>query len=377
MSKEAKKRIAVIAGIRSQYVKMASFQRGVMKYAAGLNCNFDFVYIDTGQHYDRELAGGFIEDLGIKFDYQIIYEDKDPIDIFADMYRKLFRLIRDMHIEKPFSYLVVFGDANTSMVGALVATKQNIPLMHIEAGLRLGSLKSPEESNRIVADRLASLRSVSCKSHFENLIKEGLSDNSFFAGDIIYDLVNDISASCDESKILYENDRKRLSFYEDDFIIASIHRDENIRDKILPVFFDALKATNRSVIFLAHKRILNSVSEINYDKRKITIAEYVSYPEFIKALKACAYVVTDSGALQREAYYLKKRCLIRQEVAFWQILVEKGVHKLIGKDIEDMLSGIAWIENKIKGNDYPELDDFGNGTAMKTILELIANGYNT
>jgi UDP-N-acetylglucosamine 2-epimerase len=353
---------------------MAAFQRGVKKYSNSLSCSVDFIYIDAGQHYDHELAGGFIGELGVKFDQRIDYAEKDPIDIFADMYRKLYRLIRDINNEKPLDYVVVFGDANATMVGSLVASKQGIPLIHIEAGLRLGTLKSPEESNRIMADHLSELRAISCKPHFDNLLKEGLSGNSFFTGDIIYDLVNEISDYSCVKEIDYYIMGKKYVYSKDDFIISSLHRNENLRDNVLPTFFKAMESSNRPVFFIAHKQIENAIGELKYNKEQITITDHVPYFGLINALKNCAYIMTDSGAFQREAYYLKKRCLIRQEIAFWQTLVEQGIHRLIGKDLGDMMDGIKWIEEKITKNNYPATDVFGDGMAMKKILEIIANG---
>jgi UDP-N-acetylglucosamine 2-epimerase len=235
-------------------------------------------------------------------------------------------------------------------------------------------MKSPEEGNRIVADHLSAIRTISCKPHSGVLLKEGLYENSFFAGDIIYDLVNEIASNSNVKEIKYYYEGSKNIYEEKDFIIASLHRDENIRDNVLPIFFEALDSNNRPVLFIAHKRLGKVIEGLKYDKSKITIADHVPYLSLIKAIKNCAFIMTDSGAFQREAYYLQKRCLIRQETAFWQTLVEQGIHRLIGTNLADMREGITWMEEEIIKNNYPMTDIFGDGTAMKSILEIIANG---
>lgn len=363
--------IAVVAGIRSQYMKLCAFQRMFDYMESDIKEKFDFIYIDAGQHYGHDLAQGYIGSLKIKFDYELKHKSKEPIEILGSMITQLYYLFRRIRENKGLDYVIVFGDANTTLAGAIATSKARVKLIHIESGLRIGDKTSPEEGNRIVADHLATLHFVSNRSDFNNIIKEGLSETTYFSGDIIYDLVLDIARQGFSDIYIEENERVHL--YDNvDFVLASMHREENLREGILPRLFEVLNTINHDVLFVAHPREMDEINNLTYDKSKITISNHVNYTDMLAAIDKCKYIITDSGAVQREAYYLQKRCLIRQDRAFWQSLVDLGIHRLIGKTVDKMQEGVEWIENITNSTaNYPSTMDLGDGHAVEFIIRKI------
>lgn len=368
--------IAVVAGIRSQFMKLCAFQQMLDYVEDSLKKKLNFIYIDAGQHYGHDLAQGYISNLKIKFDYKFRHESKEPIEILGSMVKQLYYLFTNIQNNRGLDYVIVFGDANTTLAGAIAASKARVKLIHIESGLRTGDKLSPEEGNRIVADHLAALRFVSNRSDLKNIINEGLAENTYFSGDIIYDLVLDMERKGFSGIDIEENERVR-PYESDDFILASMHREENLREGILPRLFKVLNTINHDVLFVAHPREMDEIKRLTYDKNKITISNHVNYKDMLAAIAKCKYIITDSGAIQREAYYLQKRCLIRQNRAFWQSLVDLGIHRLIGKTVDEMQEGVEWAEKLADGlTSYPSTTDLGEGHAVEFIVHKIFETLN-
>ena len=359
-------KVVAVVGIRSQYIKLCALQRMLDKQKLFYG-DLDIVYINAGQHYDYELSQGFIDELNISFDESIEYDYTDPIRIFSDMVYKLYLLFLKHNSISPIDYVMVFGDANTTMAAAVAASKAGIKVTHVEAGLRLGNLNSPEEGNRIVADHLSTKLYVSNRADWANILKEGLDNKSFFTGDIIQDLVMDIKLNgLLDRPIRYLSDSFH-QYTESNYVVASLHRKENIKSGCIEPLFQVLNDIEHNVIFLAHPTVLDSLKKIRYDTKKITIAQYMPYYDMLACINSSQFLITDSGAFQREAYYLGKRCLIRQDVAFWQHLVDIGVHMNIGSSYETMSLGINQMKEALT-QEYPKTDYFGEGNAVEKIF---------
>lgn len=363
--------IAVVAGIRSQFIKLYAFQHMLDYVERNVKAKIKFIYIDAGQHYGHDLAQGYIDNLKIKFDYKLKHDSKDPIEILGSMIKQLYYLFTNINANGALDYVIVFGDANTTLAGSIAASKGKIKLIHIESGLRIEDKTNLEEGNRIIADHLATIRFVSNKSDYSNILKEGLIENTYFSGDIIYDLVLDIARQGFSQIYIEENKNERI-YDSDDFILASMHREENLRDGILPRLFEVLNTVNHDVLFVAHPREIDEIKRLQYNKNNITVSNHVNYTDMLSAISKCKYIITDSGAIQREAYYLQKRCLIRQNRAFWQSLVDIGIHRLIGKTVDEMQEGIKWVEYITNSSViYPRTFDLGNGHAVEFIVHKI------
>jgi len=361
-------KIIAVVGIRSQFIKLCAIQRMLEK--TNLFSNLEMVYVNAGQHYDYELAKGFVNELDIKFDETLEYVNTEPMHIFSEMIYKLYILFKKHNSSEPVDYVMVFGDANTTMAATIAASKAGIRVTHVEAGLRLKNLKSQEEGNRIVADHLSSRLYVSNKADWENIKREGLEHKSFFVGDIIQDLVVELRESGKLNRpVRYLSDSFH-EYKESNYIIASMHRKENIESNCIKPLFEVLDKIDYKVIFLAHPTVLELLKRIDYDKSKITVAKYIPYYDMLACINNSRFLITDSGAFQREAYYLTKRCLIRQDVAFWQHLVDIGVHFNIGTTTSEIFCGIEKMHEALQGV-YPKTDYFGDGTAVEKIFKSL------
>ena len=357
-------KIAFIAGIRAQFVKLASLQATIQDWNLTAEDTISPIYINAGQHYSESLSTSFVRELGIHFDIDLtpFHVDRRPITILSSMIVELYRTLREVD---QLRWAVVFGDANTTLAGAIAAAKAGVPLIHVEAGVRVGNIFRQEEQNRVIADHLASLRFATSHVDMQNLSYEGLGQNSFWIGDLVYDLVLRLIPQLPDT---FEN------YVTGNYVVATLHREENLAsDNILYSFVTALNNHQRPVIFFLHPRTSQRLEDLglmgipNFDYRSGG-----SYLEMLSAVKNCAYLVTDSGALQRESFYLKKRCLVRQNEPFWHSLVKHGAHLQVGSNLDELMTGFDWMEQLIL-KPYPVIDDLGNGTAGLQFIQQVTH----
>src|SRR5579864_3782488 len=246
----------VIAGIRSQFMKLAAFQRAEARWNATRTPRVDAIYVNSGQHYDDELAGRFIKEHGLRFDrdYTGTYTRSEPMHLLGEMIGSLYDLC--LSHRESVDWVVVFGDANTTLAGALAGVKAQIPVAHVESGLRLGSLiSSPEEANRVVSDHLAQLHLVSSKADWSGLQSEGLSESAEWTGDLIRDLVEEISPA-----LMAGVDGHPAGSY----VLATLHREENLSSPVIvKEVVEALSNAPYPVLFATHPRTRRVLAERN------------------------------------------------------------------------------------------------------------------
>jgi len=357
--------LAVIVGIRSQFMKLVSLQKSIHDWNRSFSPKIDATYINTGQHYDDELAGAFIKELGVDIDVDLTgsYEDLRSVSIFSSMILKLTEVIESKN--QLLDWVIIFGDANTTAAGAIAVARLGIPIIHIEAGVRTGDRKSPEEINRILSDHLSSVHMVSSKIDIANLADEGIIEHVVWTGDLIGDLVlrlsGEISSGFDSN-------------LPGEYILASLHRDENLKaDHILRNLITELNSYKKKVVFITHPRTRERIDELGLNNlNNIQFVGSLSYKKTLAAINGCYFLVTDSGAFQREAYYLRKHCLVRQEHAFWSTLIDLGAHRTIGISCDEIREGFRWIEQMVD-QIYPTFEDLGDGQAGMRILKAIVD----
>lgn len=357
----------VVAGIRSQYMKLASLQQAIAEWRETRGPRLECLAINAGQHYDDVLAKQYIDELGVRFDVDLTAVGRpDPMRLMADIMVAIHEQVRHAPIRPDF--VLTFGDANTTLATAVGATKAGARLVHVEAGVRLGTLASSEEINRVVADRLATTRFASTPRDYDNLVREGLEDRSFWVGDLIYDLVRRMIPAIDAAPSF---PLTGIAPY----VLASLHRAENVdRMGLLEAALEALGTLPLQVLFLAHPRAARAADVVRAQGlSNITVTPGLGYRDTLSAMRKALFVFTDSGAFQREAYYLGKRCVIRQDVAFWQTLTSAGVHVTCGETRADMAGSLATMLQRVQQEeDLPVLNDFGNGTADLQILDKLS-----
>ena len=360
------KKIVTILGARPQFVKAAVLSRIISEKK-----EIEEVIIHTGQHYDSNMSEVFFTEMDIpKPKYNLDINGLGHGAMTGQMLEKIEQVLID---EKP-NVVVIYGDTNSTIAGALAAKKLDIKVVHIEAGLRSFNMQMPEEINRILTDRISDLLLCPTDTAIKNLKKEGfdnLGNKVVKCGDIMKDAVEFYSKdSAKRSSVI-----KDLQLKNKEFVLATIHRQENTDDlSRLKSIFEGLETISKDiqVVLPLHprtKKILEN-HELNYD---ITFIDPVGYFDMLELLKNCRMVVTDSGGLQKEAFFNKKHCIIARDETEWVELVENGFARIIGSDRKKMVD--TYKDFKNSNADFA-IDLYGNEVGLK-IYNEIKNLLNT
>ncbi len=355
-------KILTVLGARPQFVKAAVLSR-VISEREGV----EEVIVHTGQHYDKNMSDLFFEEMDIpKPKYNLNINGLSHGAMTGQMLEKIEEVI---FAEKP-DVLVVYGDTNSTIAGALSAKKLGVKVVHIEAGLRSYNMAMPEEINRILTDRISDLLLCPTQSAIDNLEKEGYSNIStkiVRSGDIMKDAVDYYSVKSEEkSNVIAKNNLEGK-----DFILATIHRQENtdnlLRLKNIFSAFDKINKQGTQVVLPLHPRT-KGILEKNNIKTDIKIIDPVGYFDMLELLKNCKLVVTDSGGLQKEAFFNKKHCVIVRDETEWVELVENGFAEIVGADTDKIVS--AFEEYSVKESNF-DIDLYGVGSVGDRICDEI------
>jgi len=337
------KNIITILGARPQFVKGAVLSRIIKKHN-----EIEEVIIHTGQHYDTNMSAVFFEEMEIpKPKYNLDINGLSHGAMTGQMLEKIEAILKE---EKP-DVVVIYGDTNSTIAGALAAKKMAIKVVHIEAGLRSFNMKMPEEINRILTDRISDLLLCPTDTAIENLKKEGYDNlpiSIIKAGDIMKDAVQFYSKTASAKAKIYP----KLNLNENDFILATIHRQENTDDlEKLKAIFEALEMIHQEteVVLPLHPRT-KAILEKNNLKYDITTIEPVGYFDMLELLKNCKMVISDSGGLQKEAFFNRKNVIIARDETEWVELVKNGFATIAGSDKEKIIQ--AYQDFKQKENDF-------------------------
>lgn len=356
-------KIVVIAGVRPQFIKLFFLQKAISLFNSTASRKIEALYLNSGQHYSKELSSDLIKELHIKFDISLTYSDKDPNHMVGNMLIGINDAINSMPIIP--NWAVVMGDATTTLVGALGASRLGIPVVHIEAGVRSGDLSAVEEVHRRVVSHISSLHFCTSKSGVNNLAEENITKNVFWSGDIAYEFF-----------INFANLLPKGIYGLENYILATLHKPVNINsDEILTNTIKYLSTAKRNVLFITHPRTKARLIELGlYESKNIKFLDSLSYSQLISAVKGAAFLYTDSGGLQRESYYLKKRCLVQRNSLGWSKFIDAGINRLVGYDKENMIESMEWIETQITKHSYPNLDyEFIRENAWKYALTTLVN----
>ena len=381
-SNMSKKRILTIIGARPQIIKAAALSRAIKTSFAE---ELEEILIHTGQHYDENMSAVFFEELGIpKPNYNLAVGSGSHGKMTAAMLEGLEAL---MLAEKPAA-VVVYGDTNSTIAGALAAAKIHIPVVHIEAGLRSFNKAMPEELNRISCDHMSTLLFVPTQAGLDNLKNEGFSlenkgkadidhPHVYHCGDVMYDNSLYFSSVSEQKSDLLQ----KLGLVDQHFILCTIHRDNNTDEpQALLEIFEALLTiiteSQHTIVLPIHPRTKNKmqallpatlIQQIEQEE-KLLLIEPAGFLDIIALEKNAKLIITDSGGLQKEAYFFEKPCIILREQTEWVEIVEAGAAILTGAHKNQILKAFAqFSENHHCA--YPEL--FGNGQAAHFICEKI------
>ncbi len=354
------KKICTVVGARPQFIKLAVVSRVLRK-------EFQEVLIHTGQHYDHNMSDVFFEEMDIpKPDYNLGVSGGTHGQMTGQM---LIRIEEVLLAEKPDA-LLVFGDTNSTMAAALAAVKLHIPVFHVEAGNRLGTLDNPEEVNRIVTDHMSSLRLACTASGMEFLKREGLEQNSYLTGDPMYDAFRCYTDRLDGSELadLLDFAGKPLALPER-FYYMTCHRQENTdTDEKLDQIFQAMEALDAPAVYPVHPRNHARAERLVQKQgyQNILLAQPVGYKCSISLVNRAEKIVTDSGGLQREAFFAAKPCVTVVDHVAWPETMVNGCNQLAKPDRADILQKLSAAVTF-----DPAYQPFGDGHSGEKITERI------
>lgn len=311
------KKAALVVGARPQFIKSAPLVQELGRF-------FEMILIHTGQHFDFSMSEIFFEELQLPPpDYHL---DARGGTHGLQTGRMLSGLDSVLSFEQP-DVVVVVGDTNSTLAGALAAAKQKIPVVHVEAGVRSKDRYLLEQINRVVTDSISDCMLCPLPSAVENLNREGKFENVLDAGDIIYDCLRMFEKHIPE--------KPDLEFdLPDEFVLATIHRSEAVDDEDhLRSILSSLATSPNAVVFPAHPRTKKMISRFGLECRlpeNIILAEPVGYIDILSLLRSAKFAVTDSGGLQREAAYFGRRAFVARPETEWRELEQSGYVKVVG-----------------------------------------------
>ncbi len=323
-------KIASIVGARPQFIKLGPLEKRI-------NQHFEGVIIHTGQHFDKNMSEKFFEDLDIPHpDYNLnINYCGGHGEQTGKMMIELEKIIQ---FERP-SIVIVFGDTNSTLAGSLVCAKLQIPIIHIEAGLRSFNRQMPEETNRIVSDHTSDFLFAPTKTAMKNLEREGLSEKCVLTGDIMVDsLMDNIRRADKTSNILEEKKLVPQKYY-----LMTLHRPYNVDDPIrLDKIFSKLSELEKLIVFPVHPRTRKVIKDNQICiPENFQLCEPLGYLDFIKLESCSMKIITDSGGIQKEAYILKRPCITIRPETEWIETVEEGWNVLVNVESDDFVETIV------------------------------------
>lgn len=352
-------KITTIIGARPQFIKAAVVSRVIKEKS-----DITEVIVHTGQHFDDNMSDIFFEEMGIpKPSYNLNINGLSHGSMTGQMLEKIEEVLLK---EKP-DWALVYGDTNSTLAGALAAKKLHIKVAHVEAGLRSFNMKMPEEINRILTDRISDILFCPTENAVKNLYREGYKN--------INCKIENVGDVMQDAAIFYSNRSKKPSMnIPEKFVLCTVHRAENTdNSQALKNIFDALEeiATETPVLLPLHPRTRNKLNDMNYNfyASPITFIEPVGYLEMVWLLQNCELVMTDSGGLQKEAYFFKKLCLTLREETEWVELVENGYNTICGNDKEYIISSYK------RSQQYKNFKNqlFGDGKAGEKVVNSLAS----
>ena len=324
---------------------------------------FHEIIVHTGQHYDHDLSGVFFEDFALPVPhYFLAVENTDNVSFTAGTIQRLGELFCE---DRP-DFVLAYGDVNSTLSAAIAASKLKIPFAHIEGGIRSSDRYNPEEINRRVADTLAEVNYCCTNTDVLNLKTEGHEANRIvMSGDLMKDV------------LMFTLSRLELPVVRGDYMVLTLHRQENVitRER-LEAIVDGLVRSERRILFPAHPRTRNQLEKFGLMKRlaqsKVEVMKPLGYVEFIKLAAGANKILTDSGGVRREAYLLKKPCVVLIELSWFPEISQAGWKVLTGPDPER----IAYLINAFEPTG-PHRELFGDGRAHIKILDDLERRFGS
>jgi UDP-GlcNAc3NAcA epimerase len=372
------KKFLSIIGVRPQFVKAAMVCAAVERFnqTAAPEDRIEHLLLNTGQHYDFEMADVFFQQLPLPTpDFDLGVGSGTHGAQTAAMLEQIEEVLMK---EKP-DFVIVYGDTNSTLAGALAAVKLHIPVAHVEAGLRSFNRRMPEEINRIVADHVSNVLLCPTYAAVEQLAREGVVRDVHFCGDVMLDAVREFAPLArQESRVL-----ESLGVQPRQYILLTIHRAENT-DSLprMEELADTLCRLDRPTVFAMHPRLrakLDAEPEYRDLKKRLLSARHLHivtplpYLDMLQLEANAQLIMTDSGGVQKEAYFVGTPCLTLRDETEWKETLKNGWNRVVGTSPEKILPLVQslWSNNGASPEARPALAEFGDGAASDRILQIL------
>lgn len=352
-------KIATIVGARPQFIKAAVVSHELRK-------KHTEVLVHTGQHYDYNMSEQFFKELEISEpDYNLGISG----GTHAQMTGKMMMAIEEVLMKETPDWLLVYGDTNSTLAAALAAAKLHIPVCHVEAGIRTHSMTNPEEINRLCTDHISTLLLASTQSGYEEMAKEGLQEKGVLVGDPMYDAFLEYSNKLEAKDITLKLLNGGTAKVPNEFYYLTCHREENTNDdKVLMVIFKATEMLDVPTIYPVHPR--NKLRALRLQKlhpfSKLFLAEPVGYLESACLEKNAKKIITDSGGLQREAFFAGKKCVTILNFVCWPETMANRRNELSRPIAEEIIEKLNHHQRV-----YDKYMPFGDGHSAGRIVSQL------
>ncbi|AUM71938.1 non-hydrolyzing UDP-N-acetylglucosamine 2-epimerase [Pseudomonas fluorescens] len=353
-------KIVTIVGARPQFIKAAAVSREILKHPGRLV----EVMVHTGQHYDPNMSQVFFDELEIpapKYNLEV------SGGTHGVMTGRMLEGIEQILLEEKPDWVLIYGDTNSTLAGALAAAKLHIPVAHVEAGLRSFNMRMPEEVNRILSDRVSTLLLCPTALAVDNLAKEGLTHGVHNVGDVMYD----VALFYRERAKAQSQVMAQLGLEEGAFALATCHRAENTDDpqrlgEIMAGLADI--AVQMPVVLPLHPRTRNLLKThgLEHHLSAIKVVDPLPFLDMVALEQAANVILTDSGGVQKEAYFYRVPCITLRDETEWVETVELGFNQLVGANRSAM--NIAMDNRSIPDG---QADVYGDGTAAARIVAIL------
>lgn len=362
MASKNKTELAVIVGTRPNFVKAAPFFKEAKKHP-----EFKLTLIHTGQHYDNNMSKIFFKELGLP-NPNVSLDIKG--ELFTEKIGKMFNALSNFFAKNQFAAVILFGDVNSTLAGAIAASKNNQKIFHIESGLRSHDRRMPEEINRAIVDHLSDLLFTTEKDANANLTKEGISKSKIkFVGNIMIESLEIFKDKIENADIL-----NKLNLKPKDYLIATIHRQENTDDPIILKKILEILSTISSrfkIVFPLHPGTNGKILNFGFESylKNFQIIEPQGYFEFLKLVKESRGVITDSGGIQEETSHMRVPCCTLRDNTERPITLKLGSNKLFPIETANAKDVILHLEKKTFKKQKIPLWDSGVTARIFTELE--------
>ncbi|MDP7349541.1 MAG: UDP-N-acetylglucosamine 2-epimerase (non-hydrolyzing) [Nitrospinota bacterium] len=362
-------KIATVIGARPQFIKAAIVSSHIKR-----KDEINEIIIHTGQHYDKNMSDVFFDELNIPVpSYNLNIGSATHGKQTGRMIEAIEKILFEEHPDK----VLLYGDTNSTLAGAIAASKLNIKIAHVEAGMRSFNKTIPEEINRIITDRVSDILFCPTTAAVENLKNEGMRKGVYLVGDVMYDSILYFDKISDVKTELH----KKLNLNEKDamekYILVTIHRQENT-DCIenLSSILNAMSQIKEEIVLPLHPRTKKTIEKekLSY-KENIKIIEPVSYREMLSLEKNAHMILTDSGGVQKEAFIFNVPCITFREETEWVETVENGMNKLTGASTNKILDAYDNFSGNRENLHSDAGKVYGNGKSASKIIDILLNNH--